>query len=181
MKYFDLLDVSSLFVWREIENSSMKKFSTGTQHGFTLIELMIVVAIIGILAAIAIPQYQNYVAKSQTTRAMGEASYVKNVIEICINQGRTVIGLGTTECDPQATGSNILSGASQGVALPPGFIGGVPQATIGNPTTVIATFGYDAAQVLQSGQTIVWTRNANGSWDCTSPLVANAYKPAGCP
>jgi type IV pilus assembly protein PilA len=142
---------------------------------------MIVVAIIGILAAIAIPQYQTYVAKSQATRAMGEASYVKNVIEICINHGRTVIGLGATECDPQATGSNILSGASQGVALPPGFMGGVPRATIGTPTTVVATFGYSAAQVLQNGQTIVWTRDANGSWDCSSPLVANAYKPAGCP
>jgi type IV pilus assembly protein PilA len=181
MKCTGLSDVSSLFDWRRIPKSSPNKFSIGTQLGFTLIELMIVVAIIGILAAIAIPQYQTYVAKSQTTRAMGEASYVKNVIEICINQGRTVIGLGTTECDPQANGSNILTGASQGVALPPGFIGGVPQATIGTPTTVIATFGFNAAQVLQTGQTIVWTRDTNGSWACTSPLVANAYKPAGCP
>jgi type IV pilus assembly protein PilA len=151
------------------------------KKGFTLIELMIVVAIVGILAAIAIPQYQTYVARSQVTRAMGEASYVKNVIEICLSQGRTVIGLGNTECDPQATGSNILSGASQGAPLPPGFIGGVPRATIGAPTTVIATFGNNAASILQGGQTVVWTRDISGSWFCTSPLVANSHKPAGCP
>ena len=52
-----------------------------TQQGFTLIELMIVVAIIAILAAIAIPQYQNYVARSQMSRAMGEVGALKTAVE----------------------------------------------------------------------------------------------------
>ncbi len=76
-----------------------------SQQGFTLIELMIVVAIIGILAAIAIPQYQNYIAKSQVSRAMAEVGSLKTAYESCLNDGKTAIGA----CDLGWTGSNILS------------------------------------------------------------------------
>ena len=151
------------------------------QKGFTLIELMIVVAIIGILAAIAIPQYQNYIAKSQVSRVMSEAGAVKTAVEACILEGKTAIGTAAGQCDPGATGSNLIAGASQvGATLPTGT--GVPQVT--NPlvetSTIVATFGNSAAATLTSGpSTLTWVRDATGSWRCHTTVAAK-FRPANC-
>ena len=143
---------------------------------------MIVVAIIGILAAIAIPQYQNYIAKSQVSRVMSEAGAVKTAVEACILEGRTTVGLGAGECDPGATGSNLLTGASQtGATLATGT--GVP--VVPNPltptTTITATFGNNAAAALTAANanTLVWTRDADGTWTCTS-TVPTRFRATGC-
>ena len=121
------------------------------QKGFTLIELMIVVAIIGILAAIAIPQYQNYIARSQVTRAMGEAGQLKTAVETCLLDGKTTVGAAAGECQMGATGSNILTGAAQsGETLPTGT--GVPQVTptLTQTAPIVATFGGNAAEALKT-------------------------------
>ncbi len=84
---------------------SLGKKAMNAQKGFTLIELMIVVAIIGILAAIAIPAYQNYIAKSQVNRVYGELSSLKTAAEQLILDGKS----STSATDLGYNTSNLLS------------------------------------------------------------------------
>lgn len=144
------------------------------QKGFTLIELMIVVAIIGILAAIAIPQYQNYIAKSQVSRAMGETSSVKTAVETCLNEGKGASGacpLGITTSNIQAT---TVAGAAPGTD-------GTNGADLTETTPIVATFGTGAAKTLQETgkNTVTWTRDNTGTWKCSTTVQAK-YAPAGC-
>ncbi|PIA72039.1 pilin [Pseudomonas sediminis] len=150
------------------------------QKGFTLIELMIVVAIIGILAAIAIPQYQTYTAKSQVSRVMSESGQLRTAIEACINDGRLTVGDGPGECDPGATGSNLLTGGNSQVSGTPATGTGTPTVpgTLTTTSTIEAEFGNNAAAAL-TGATLTWTRTADGSWTCATDVEDN-FKPAGC-
>jgi type IV pilus assembly protein PilA len=62
------------------------------QKGFTLIELMIVVAIIGILAAVAIPSYQNYTLKAKYTEVVNAVAPYKTAVELCAQSGDCITG-----------------------------------------------------------------------------------------
>jgi len=152
------------------------------QQGFTLIELMIVVAIIGILAAIAIPQYQTYVAKSQVSRAINESANARVQIEDCVNNGNLTIGpASANECDTILLGSSIIVGDSQGDIVIDATREGVAQAAIAadGSATVIATFGNFAAAVLV-GSNITWTRDVQGTWTCSSS-ANDKYNTSSCP
>jgi len=140
------------------------------QKGFTLIELMIVVAIIGILAAIAIPQYQNYIAKSQVSRVMSETGAIKTAVETCVLEGKT----DANECDLGWTSSNLL-GNAQDVNGQEGLSVDIADTGV---STITAEFGASAATTL-SGSNLVWDRDVDGTWTCTTS-VDSKYKPTGC-
>ncbi|PZO62899.1 MAG: prepilin-type cleavage/methylation domain-containing protein [Pseudoxanthomonas suwonensis] len=154
------------------------------QSGFTLIELMIVVAIIAILAAISMSTYRFYTARSQVARVMGEVSSLRAAIEDCLGNGRTTINTGnaSTDCDPGAGGSTLLDdttggNTAPGISLPAGT--GVP--TLGsltaNPVTLTATFGNKASSMV-AGRTLTWSYS-NSSWICTT-TVTERFRPVGC-
>ena len=136
------------------------------QKGFTLIELMIVVAIIGILAAIAIPAYQDYTVRAQVTEGINLADGLKTPMADFYNDQGTWPANGTG-----------------GIAAPVSYVGKyVTQVATAAAGTIIATYGNDANATVLAGKTITLQATDNGgsiSWACTGTM-ADKYKPQAC-
>jgi type IV pilus assembly protein PilA len=166
------------------------KLKRRVQKGFTLIEMMVVVAIVGVLASLALPAYQDYIVKSQVTRVMNEVAALRIKVDNCLTEGRTTFAnpaSATTNCSLiDIRPSSLLGGTTvQGDA--PALNGGlagqaypVMSSPLTQTTTITGTFGGAAAAALtSSAQTVVWTRTAEGAWTCTTNVLAK-YRPRGC-
>ena len=145
------------------------------QQGFTLIELMIVVAIIGILAAVALPAYQDYTARAQSSEGSSLADGVKKEVEFTFSQDKTCPANASAP-DGQLAKAADINGkyvASVTASGTPSSIGGCE---------VLVTFKTSGVATGISGQTIKYTmdqQNNTTKWKCESSLAAN-LKPKSC-
>ena len=139
------------------------------QQGFTLIELMIVVAIIGILAAIAIPAYQDYITRSKVTELVTAGSACKaSVSEYFQSQNALPGNISTAGCG--AVSSKYITSLDVGAA---GVITVVGK-TGGTALPAAATGNYVLTPAVNTSAT------ASIEWSCTSSTIVKKYLPANC-
>ena len=160
----------------------MEKMTQQSQKGFTLIELMIVVAIIGILAAVALPAYQDYTARAKASELMLAASTART----CVSE-KAQVGQNPDDCD-----AGTVKGTAEGAADLTKY---VEQVTVSNVGVIVATGASDLAGLVitltpQNGtspaEATDFTKGFNLSeWICTGSVTEGkdakaSWLPSSC-
>lgn len=135
------------------------------ESGYTLVEIMIVVAILGILAGIAVPSYQRYVAQGEVGSGLATISPMRSIVESNLGSG---------------VGGADITVANLGIVPNANSLGVTSMAFASDGSGQIA-FAYGATSSPRvMGGSLVLARTTDGTWVCQTSGGVSDFKPQGC-